>query len=47
MCGDPSSCHGGRIYSGPEHQSVVAVGDMEKEVKMEFDGATRFYFIDL
>jgi hypothetical protein len=27
------------------YQSVVPLEDMEKEVFMEFDGATRFYFI--
>jgi kinesin family protein 2/24 len=29
------------------YQSVVALEDMEKEVLMEFDGATRYYFVTI
>lgn len=30
-----------------EHQCVVSLDEMEKEVLMEFDGATRYYFINI
>jgi kinesin family protein 2/24 len=30
-----------------EHQCLVALDEMEKEVLMEYDGATRFYFINV